>query len=113
MDRAIVAQRHQLAIVAVADVVSVSEFQRQFAYGKARHQHLERRRIGEGFQRVTGRPGGEGIQRRSAGEKLAFHGAEFRIVQRAVIDADRCQASMEKSVGEGRLRRIIGAEARA
>ena len=105
MDASIVAERDELAIVAIADAGEVAQVQRHLLDGETRHEHLHDGRVLQHFERVTAAAGGEGVQSRRAREQFFLNLLPLRIAQGALINQHRREVAVE---GALRVRRFAG-----
>ena len=107
MNAPVVTQRHQLAVLPIAQVIDVPQLQRQLINRKSRHQHLQRWRVFHGFECVPFRARRQGMQRHCLGQQRLLHAAAFVLAQRAVVDQHFRNRAFKKSLCERRLRGII------
>ena len=87
VDVAAIAERDERAVWAEADVVDVGKRYRNLADGEARHEHLDRRRVGDEFERralCLGTIQGRGESR---GERCVL-GFEGRTDTRCLVDSE-------------------------
>ena len=113
MDAPIVAERDELAVVAIANAREVAHGQRQLFHGEARHEHLHDGRVLERFERVPAAAGGERVQRWRAREQRLLDLLPLGVIERALVNEHCRDVAVEGTLGVRRLAWIVRVDAAA